>query len=79
MSAYNPSSNGLVEANVKDVKLTVPDILGQVSLDFDLRPGVGKKLLLSQKGFVIPVPDDLDCIPGGSIILWILTFRGLFK
>ena len=36
------------------------DILGQVSLGFDFRPGVGKELLVSPMGFVVPVPDDLD-------------------
>ena len=47
----------MVEANVKDVKLTVLDILGQVSLGFDFRPGVGKELLVSPTGFF---PDDQD-------------------
>ena len=50
----------MAEANVKDVKLTVLDILGQVSLCFDFCPGVGKELLVSPKGFVVLVPDDLD-------------------
>ena len=36
------------------------DILGQVSLGFDFRPGVGKELLVSPMGFVVPVSDDLD-------------------
>ena len=53
-SAYNPSSNGVVEAGVRDVKLAVPDILGQVSFCFDFRLGVGKKLLVPQKGLDVP-------------------------
>ena len=50
----------MVEANVKGVKLTVLDILGQVSLGYVFRPGVGKELLVSLKGFVVTVTDDLD-------------------
>ena len=62
MSAYNLSSNGLVEASVEDVKLTVPDILGQVSLGFGLRPGVSKKLLVSRKGFVVSTLQRFSCL-----------------
>ena len=51
----------MAEANVKDVKLTVLDILGRVSLGFfSSSLGVDRELPVSPKDFVVPVPDDLD-------------------
>ena len=63
----NPSSNGVVEANVNDVKLTVLDILGQVSLGFDFAWVSAGSCWYHRRALLFLFQ-----------MTWTLIFRGLF-